>query len=175
LEECVFNSQGEFKLRYSRRQEITALAAFLLFCLGLGLTGSLLAGGAAHGWLLSLSPPPNLQPHWLYTPFQAASYLLLGVAAWEIWRAPDVNLRSQNALHVWGWQIGLNAIWISVFFGLHLLLPSLAIGVALLGAAAFTFWHFARLNRTAALLLLPYSGWITFEIYLNAGFWWLNR
>ncbi|RMH38860.1 MAG: tryptophan-rich sensory protein, partial [Alphaproteobacteria bacterium] len=32
-----------------------------------------------------------------------------------------------------------------------------------------------KVDRVAALLLLPYLGWVGFATILNAAFWWLNR
>jgi translocator protein len=175
LEGCVFNNQGQFKVRYSRRTELLALAGFLFLCLGVGLSGSGVSALNLHNWYLTLNPPELLPPVWVFPPVWIVLYFMIGVAGWEIWRVPDVAMRNHRALTVWGWQIGLKALWTPVFFGLHWLLPALGVGCALFGTAMFTLLRFSRLNRAAALLMLPYCGWLTFELYLNAGFWWLNR
>jgi len=99
---------------------------------------------------------------------------MTGVAAWEIWRKPDVTLRHHHALMLWFWQLGLKALWAPVFFGLHFPAGGLALGIVILGGIGFTTVRFMQLNRRAGLLMLPYAGWVAFEIYLTAGFWWLN-
>jgi benzodiazapine receptor len=38
-----------------------------------------------------------------------------------------------------------------------------------------TIRSFARIERPAAWLLVPYLAWCSYATYLNAGFWWLNR
>jgi tryptophan-rich sensory protein len=174
-EECVFNNQGEFKLFYSRRRERLALAGFLALCLTVGLSGSGVSALALHPWYLTLHQPPGRPPIWSFPIVWTALYIMAGIAAWEIWRVPDVALRHDHALTAWGWQLGLKALWTPVFFRLHMLLPALLVGAALLGATLLTLWRFARLNRFATLLMTPYFCWIAFEFYLNAGFWWLNH
>ena len=69
----------------------------------------------------------------------------------------------------------LNAAWAPLFFGLHLILPALGVILALLVLVALTVAKFLRVDRAAALLMLPYLAWVGFAGYLNAGFWWLNR
>ena len=151
--DSVFNNQGQFKLRYSRRHEITALA----------------------GWYQALNAPMLRPPAMLFFPVWTALALASGVAAWEIWRAPDVGLRNHAALRLWGWQLALNAMFTVLMFGPHLLLAASVVGAALLVVLGFTVLRFARLNRLAAALMLPYFCWVMFQVYLDAGFWWLNH
>ncbi len=173
-EDCVFNNQGQFKLRYSRRHEITALAGFLALCLGGELAGSVLAAPGLWGWYLAANAPPLSPPSILFFPAWTILALCSGIAAWEIWREPDVGLRNHAALRLWGWQLGLNAVFTPLLFGLHWFLPAAGLGVALLVSLGLTIRRFARLNRLAAALMLPLACWVGFELYLNAGFWWLN-
>ncbi len=141
----------------------------------MGLSGSGFVWLNLRDWLPSLRAPALLPPAGLLLPVWVALYVMVGVAGWEIWRVPDVRLRNRQALTAWGWQLGLKAAVTPVFFGLHWLLAAAVMSAALLGAVAVTVWRFGQLNRTAALLMLPYFGWAGFGLYLNAGFWWLNR
>jgi translocator protein len=68
----------------------------------------------------------------------------------------------------------LNAAWSPVFFGLHQTKAALAIVVLMamvIFAAILVAW---RPNRTAAMLLAPYLGWVLFAAYLNSGIVVLN-
>jgi tryptophan-rich sensory protein len=154
---------------------MTALAGFLALCLAVGLSGSGLAAFGLHGWYLALHSPRWAPPIRVFLPVWTVLYLMSGVAAWEIWRVPDAPMQNRQALAAWGWQMGLKALWTPVFFGAHWLLPALAVELALCAAIFWTIWRFARLNFAAAALMIPYFGWVAFELYLNAGFWWLNR
>ncbi len=173
--DSVFNNQGQFKLRYSRRHEITALAGFVLLCLGAELAASFVAAPGLWGWYQALNAPMLRPPAMLFFPVWTALALASGVAAWEIWRAPDVGLRNHAALRLWGWQLALNAMFTVLMFGPHLLLAASVVGAALLVVLGFTVLRFARLNRLAAALMLPYFCWVMFQVYLDAGFWWLNH
>ena len=59
-------------------------------------------------------------------------------------------------------QLTLNLAWTPLFFGLHL--PGVAFGeiLVLLTAIIATFFVFLRINRIAALLLVPYLLWVIF-------------
>jgi tryptophan-rich sensory protein len=175
LEGCAFNNQGQFKVRYSRRGEILALVGFLVLCLAVGLSGSGVCFMALRAWYPALHAPPGRPPIWVFLAVWPFLYVMLGLAAWAIWRVPDVAMNSHRALNAWGCQLGVKALWTPIFFGLHWLLPSFGVGVLLLGVVGWTIWRFAKLNMTAALLMAPYFCWLGFEVYLNAGFWWLNR
>ncbi len=54
------------------------------------------------------------------------------------------------------------------------LLQALVDIVALWGSIVATIVVFHPINRTAALLLLPHLGWVSFATYLNFDFWRLN-
>jgi tryptophan-rich sensory protein len=72
-------------------------------------------------------------------------------------------------------QLGLNALWSYLFFGLHN--PFLAlIEIILLWLMIFeTYNQFKKIDKIAAYLLLPYLAWVSFATVLNGSIWWLNR
>jgi tryptophan-rich sensory protein len=151
------------------------LAVFIGICLAVGASGSGITATNVHHWYLSLSPPPLTPPNWLFGPVWGVLYVLMGVAAWLIWRQADLFSQQRRALAAWGWQLGINALWVPVFFGLHLMVPALGVILVLAGAITLTIRKFWPLSRVAALLMLPYLAWAGFATYLNAGFWWLNH
>lgn len=127
-------------------------------------------------WYAALAAPPGTPPNWVFAPVWTALYILMGVAAWLVWR--DVLLppvRRYAALRLWGWQLGLNALWTPAFFGLHSTVLGLVVILPLLGLVVATAIMFRRLHPVAGLLLLPYLAWTAYAAYLNVGFWWLNR
>jgi tryptophan-rich sensory protein len=140
-----------------------------------GAAGSVVALGDMHIWYCSLTAPPLSPPDWVFAPVSVALYVTGGVAAWLVWRRPDVRWRHHRALVNWAWQLALTALWAPLFFGLHLVLPALAVIAMLLLAIGLTVAKFRPLSAPAALLMLPYFAWVGFACYLNAGFWWLNH
>lgn len=99
-------------------------------------------------------------------------YLFLGISAFLLFRKGLQNHKKTAILFII--QLALNMWWTPVFFGLHELTPALLLLVVML-AETFWLWKEARLkNGLAALLLVPYAGWLGFACYLNFGFWLLN-
>ena len=44
----------------------------------------------------------------------------------------------------------------------------------MLALIVLTIRAFERIDRRAALLMLPYLAWSCYATWLNLGFWWLN-
>ena len=148
-----------------------ALVGFVGLCLLVGSANGALTARSVQGWYLSLARPPLTPPNWVFGPVWTVLYVMIGVAAWLVWRRQGAG----RALRIWGWQLAVNALWSPVFFALHRIGLALAVVAALAGAVALTIRAFARVHRVAAWLLAPYLAWACFAAYLNAGFWWLNR
>ena len=124
-----------------------------------------------HGWYETLRAPPGTPPNWVFAPVWTTLYVMIGVAGWLVWK----RLGAARPLRLWGWQLAANAIWAPAFFGLHS--PPLAMGVMvlLLTLTALTIRSFRRVQRYAAMLLVPYGLWCLYAAYLNAGFVLLNN
>jgi benzodiazapine receptor len=72
-------------------------------------------------------------------------------------------------------QLGLNAMWSYLFFGLNnLLLASLEI-VLLLLIIYETFLIFKKVDKKASYLLIPYMLWVAFATILTITIYFLNR
>jgi translocator protein len=97
-------------------------------------------------------------------------YVMIGVAGWLVWRRSG----AVRPLRLWGWQLAANALWTPAFFGVHNPPLALAVMLVLLALIVATMHSFARLDRIAVWLMVPYLGWTGFIAYLNVGFWWLN-
>jgi tryptophan-rich sensory protein len=72
-------------------------------------------------------------------------------------------------------QLGLNAIWSPLFFGLRRRGAAFVDIVLLWGALVSTITLFARRNKLAAALLVPYLAWVSFATALNWSVWRRNR
>jgi tryptophan-rich sensory protein len=154
-----------------------ALVGFVGLGLLVGAADGTLTAAGARAWYLSLTPPPGTPPTALFGPVWTLLYLLMGTAAWLVWRQvppPGAVFGKRAALRLWGWQLLLNAAWTPAFFGLHSPGFSLLVMLALAGLIGLTIRAFGRIHRPAAALLLPYALWMCYAGYLNAGFFWLN-
>ncbi len=151
---------------------LLALVGFIGLCLLAGGLGGWVTAANVKTWYPTLIRPPGTPPDWLFGPVWTTLYILMGIAAWRIWRQGGAARRA--ALGLWFAQLAANAIWTPVFFGAHRLGLALVIVVALLGLIGGTIAAFRRRDGLAAGLLVPYAIWTCYATYLNAGFAWLN-
>jgi benzodiazapine receptor len=149
---------------------ILALVGFVGLCLLVGAVGGSITARSIHLWYATLHAPPGTPPNWVFAPVWTTLYVMIGVAAWLIWKRCGIV----QPLQLWGWQLAANALWTPAFFGLHS--PSLAMAVmaVLLVLIVATIRAFRRLHGYAALLMVPYGIWCLYAAYLNAGFLVLN-
>lgn len=138
--------------------------------LGAAVLGALVApprSSATRRWFKRLKKPPFQPPDKLFGPVWSLLYPGIAWSGYRTFRAPASRDRSR-ALALWGAQLGLNAAWSPLFFGLHRPKASLADSALLLAAAAGYVRTAYRVDRPAALALLPYLGWLGFANLLNA-------
>ncbi len=152
-------------MRYGR------LAVSLLIPQAVGWIGALYTVQAVTTWYPLLTKPPLTPPSWIFGPVWTALYLLMGISLYRVWRK---GWRRTGARELFVVQLGLNAIWSPVFFGMRQPGWALLVIALLVPAVALTIVAFARIDRVAAWLLVPYLAWISFATYLNAAIWVLN-
>lgn len=148
-----------------RRLIVWLIAAFVPAAIG--------AAFPAPDYYARLAKPAWAPPPWLFGPAWTVLYALMGVAAWLIAKRGGPGAR--GALGLWGLQLGLNAAWTPIFFGLRI--PGLAlveIAAMWVAIASTTIVFFGR-RTLAGALLLPYLAWVTFAAALNFEIWRLNR
>jgi translocator protein len=101
-------------------------------------------------------------------------YALIALSGYRVWREPRSRQR-RRALGLWGAQLLLNAAWSPLFFGLRRPLAALVDVVLLTGTAAAYAATARRVDRPAAIMMLPYLGWLGYATALNEEIWRLNR
>ena len=139
-----------------------------------GLSGYATARGVST-WYPTLVKPSFNPPAWVFGPVWTLLYIMMGIAAFLVWRRGLDADGVKIALTVFAIQLALNGLWSILFFGLQA--PGWALAEIILlwmaiGTATLLFW---RVDPTAGLLLLPYWAWVSFATVLNASLWWLNR
>lgn len=152
-------------------QHLAALLVSLALVIIVAALGGLASADAASDYG-KLSQPGWAPPSYLFGPVWSALYLLIAVAAWLVWRADP---RWTNpAIIVYGVQLALNLLWSPLFFGLGWRGPALIDIVLLDIAVVVTITAFWKAHRVAAVMMLPYLGWILFATALNYSVWSLN-
>lgn len=144
----------------------------LLLLLG-GLSARLSGSTDSNPWYQTLVLPELQPPPAAFGIAWSILYTLLAVAAARVWGRHGAPGRTL-ALLLFAAGIAVNLLWSPAFFRYHLILPALAIILAMLALAIATAFAFARVDRLAAWLLLPYLCWLGFAAALNARIWTLN-
>lgn len=147
-----------------------ALLGYAAAVVVVAVVGGLAASGSREEYQ-RLDQPAFAPPGWLFGPVWTALYVLIALSGWLVWRQVGID-RSMAPYAV---QLVLNAAWTPLFFAAGWYGVALVEIVVLLAAIGVTIAMFARRSKPAALLLLPYAGWVAFATCLNASIWWLNR
>ena len=133
----------------------------------LGLLSAQLSGsGANDAWFVGLTKPTFYPPPLVFALVWIVLYLLMGVALAIVAAARGASSRPA-ALAAFGVQLVLNLAWSPLFFGGHRILAALVLIVVLDLTVIATIVLFRRVRPLAALLLVPYLGWILFASLLN--------
>jgi len=154
--------------------DIYKLIVSIVACQCAGLIGSVFTMKAIPTWYATLEKPVFTPPNWLFAPAWGTLYLLMGIAAFIIWRRGLENIQVRRALLIFLVQLILNALWSVVFFGFESPIYGFIVIVGLWIAILFTILEFSRISTAAMVLLLPYILWVSFASALNASIWILN-
>ncbi|SFB83058.1 TspO and MBR related proteins [Halobiforma haloterrestris] len=94
-------------------------------------------------------------------------FTLLGVALFLVVRRGLERRDVRVAIAAFAGQFALNLAWTPAFFGLQRPDLGLVVIVALWAAIVATIVAFDRVDRRAAVLLVPYLAWVSFAAVLN--------
>lgn len=137
--------------------------------------GSAFTTGAIDTWYATLNKPFFSPPNWVFGSVWTMLYLLMGISLYLVWVSKAQQKAKRLAMTFFFIQLGLNALWSILFFGLKS--PSAAfIGIVLLWLTIFlTIRNFLRISKVAGWLLIPYIAWVSFASVLNLAIIILNR
>ena len=144
----------------------TAIFVGVVACLAIGAAP--LAVAPVDDWYRHLARPAWTPPDAAFGIVWPVLFVLMGTAAGL------AGVRRTAVLVPFAVQMALNAAWSVLFFRYHVIGVSLVEVAALWCAIAVTIAVFGRVRPLAAWLLVPYLGWVTFAVALNAAFWRLN-
>jgi benzodiazapine receptor len=162
-------------MRGMKVRDIWKLVVSIAASLAAGAIGSVFTRSAIPTWYATLQKPSFNPPNWLFAPVWTFLYILMGIAAFLVWRKGVGNRQIRMALIVFLIQLILNALWSVVFFGLESPLYGLIVISILWVAILFTVLQFFKISRVASVLMWPYLLWVTFAAALNSSIWLLNR
>ena len=148
------------------------LLTIILIAELVGVLGSLLSGNTGEIYT-SLIKPPLSPPGWLFGVVWPVLYLLMGIAAYLIYQAPQ-TLERQKATAFYWIQLFVNFLWPIVFFRFEWYWIAVVIIILLDILVSITARLFYKINKAAGYLMIPYLIWILFATCLNIGIAILN-
>ncbi|WP_224335661.1 TspO/MBR family protein [Haloprofundus halobius] len=151
------------------------VAACVALCELAGIVPGVLTRKEITSWYAELERPQSTPPGWAFAPIWTFLYVTMGVALYLVFRDNARSVRGRQALWAFVAQLLLNASWTLVFFGRRSIFGGLVVVAGLWLSLLTTLVAFARVNKRAALLLVPCFLWVSFATLLNARLWRLNR
>ena len=161
------------RLEVPDRRELLVALAFVVGVNAIGSAPALL-GGPESAWFQALEKPAFYPPGWLFGVVWTLLFTLMGLACYLVYRRGLERRSVRVALGVFAVQLAVNVAWTPTFFTLQALLAALVVLAVLVVLVAATIVAFARVDRRAAALLVPYLAWVGFATFLNYAIWDLN-
>ncbi|KAI4124538.1 MAG: hypothetical protein LQ338_004749 [Usnochroma carphineum] len=157
-------------------------AASILVPVGLGLgVGYSVSPKSTQKTYLALKQPPYRPPPQVFGPTWTTLYALMGYSAYRAWTTGTASLNpntvqlTKQGATLFTIQLGLNLIWMPLFFGLKRPVEATADIVALTAVTGYLTYIWSQVDSVAAWCLAPYLGWLGFATYLSVGTGHLNN
>lgn len=149
----------------------------LIICISLPLLVGGISGFATatsiNDWYVSINKPSFNPPNYLFGPVWTTLYILMGISFYMILQTASHEIR-KKAVNIFSIQLLLNFCWSFIFFNFQL--PGFAfIEIIMMWISILMMIIlFYKINKTAALLQIPYLMWVSFASILNGSIWYLN-
>ncbi|HHV23830.1 MAG TPA: tryptophan-rich sensory protein [Methanosarcina sp.] len=157
-----------------QRVNLSKLVVSILLCQFAGLIGSVFTASSLENWYLFLEKPAFNPPAWVFFPAWVTLYTLMGISLYLVWEKGLQEQEVKKGMFIFGIQLGLNALWSILFFGLKSPYYAFVEIVLLWFAILLTILKFRKISKTASYLLFPYILWVSFAMLLNYYIWILN-
>jgi len=128
-----------------------------------GLIGNLL-GNSSNGFN-QIIQPPFTPPAIVFPIVWIILYTLMSISSYLIYTSNNPN--KNKALLFYEIQLVLNTLWTFFFFRLNWFLFSFFWIILILIFVILMIYEFNKINKTAALLQIPYVLWLLFASILN--------
>lgn len=156
------------KLKEWRPYIISALIA-----MAVGGLSALLSMDGMEAYSTSVVKPPLTPPGWIFGAVWSVLYALMGISAAKIWLSGNSETKGKG-LNLYVAQLIVNFFWSLIFFNAQAYGFALVWLLLLWVLVLLMILQFAKVDKKAAYLQIPYLIWLTFAVYLNFGVWVLN-
>lgn len=102
-------------------------------------------------------------------------YLTMGYASYRIYMVRESGKNIGNSLFAYIVQLILNYLWVFIFFSFRLYGIAFCELIILISVVISTIVLFFKQDKIAAFLLIPYTVWLIFAVFLNFIIWMFNE
>ncbi|OTA69405.1 putative translocator protein like protein [Hypoxylon sp. EC38] len=124
---------------------------------------------------LAMKQPPLRPPPQVFGPVWTVLYGLMGYAAHRAVTGASPLVSTDHMRSLYSVQLGLNLLWMPLFFGFRKPIPALADIVSLVGLNGYLTYLYFSVDNIAGWCQIPYMAWLGFATYLTAGVGHLNN
>ncbi len=151
----------------------SAAAGFVAAVALVAVVGSLATGTSTQSYL-AMQQPSWAPPPWLFGPVWTVLYVIIAFAGWRFWLTAGPINRARPEMSIYAIGLALNGLWTPLFFALEQPVAALVDILVLDLAIVAMMIAFARRDRLAGWVLLPYLAWTLFATALNGAIVVLN-
>lgn len=145
-----------------------------LIALSVGVLSAILT--SANMDLSGITQPPLSPPAFLFPLVWTVLYILMGISSAKIFEKRDTLADDvRNALSTYASSLIVNFAWSIIFFNFGAFFLAFLWIVLLEFLVIKTIKEYLKIDKTAALLQIPYAIWIAFAGYLTIAIALLNR
>jgi len=130
---------------------------------------------------MALKQPPYRPPPEVFGPAWTLLYGLMGFSAYRAYTVGlsplaslEKHLLTKQGATLYTIQLGLNLVWMPLFFMLKRPIEATVDIVVLTGVTGYLTYVWGQVDSLAGWALVPYLGWLGFATYLSAGVGYLN-
>lgn len=146
--------------------------------IALPLVGGIIVGLLTKGNINTydkLKKPVFSLPNIVFTIVWILLYILMGVAAYKIYKKNRMGFNDNGAYFYYLVQLMINFLWPFVFFTFRLYGISFVIIITLLILVIITTIRFFKVDKLAGYLMIPYIIWLSYASVLNYFIWMYNE
>ena len=155
------------------RSKLKVFAFWIILTLAVGGLAGFIIRDGVDVYTQDVIKPPLSPPQVVFPVVWSVLYVLMGAAAAFVWLTGPSDDRTK-AIWIYCIQLAFNFFWSIIFFNFK------NYGFAFLWLCVlwllilWTSLLFARCDKKAGYMLLPYLMWVAFAGYLNFGVWAIN-
>lgn len=152
-------------------KKIKPYVIFIAIALGIGGLSAIISMGSMDFYDQIVKPKLS-PPSFLFPIVWSVLFILMGISSAMIYKAKSPE--SSSALFIYFVQLIVNFFWSIFFFNFNAFLFSFIWIIVLWLLIIYMIYLFYQIDKTAALLQIPYLLWVTFAAYLNYMIYLLN-